>query len=84
MILFTYKDNLKQNIQHFLENGDPELQELVAKCRNHYHCLNNTAASYRQFKELLGKIEEMVAENEGRINIKVKQYKISVVLHCHS
>uniref|UniRef100_A0A4W4G9E3 AIG1-type G domain-containing protein n=1 Tax=Electrophorus electricus TaxID=8005 RepID=A0A4W4G9E3_ELEEL len=66
MILFTYKDNLKQNIQHFLENGDPELRELVAKCRNHYHCLNNTAASYRQFKELLGKIEEMVAENEGR------------------
>lgn len=65
MILFTYKDNLKKDIRQFLEDGDPALRELVARCGNRYHCLNNTAPSYKQFKEFIMKVEKMVRDNSG-------------------
>lgn len=65
MILFTYKDNLKKNIRQFLQDGDPALRELVARCGNRYHCLNNKAPSYKQFKEFMEKVEHMVRDNKG-------------------
>lgn len=65
MVLFTYKDNLKKDIRQFLQDGDPALRELVARCGNRYHCLNNKAPSYKQFKEFIMKVEKMVRNNAG-------------------
>ncbi|MCJ8749379.1 hypothetical protein PDJAM_G00175450 [Pangasius djambal] len=69
MILFTCKDELekkKQTIEQYLEDGDPELKALVESCGNRFYCVNNNdAASYTQFKDLLGQIESMVAQNKG-------------------
>ncbi|KAK3508113.1 hypothetical protein QTP70_014517, partial [Hemibagrus guttatus] len=65
MILFTYKDNLKKSVGQFLQDGDPALRELVARCGNRYHCLNNKAPSYKQFKQLMVKVEQMVRDNKG-------------------
>ncbi|XP_047672200.1 GTPase IMAP family member 8-like isoform X1 [Tachysurus fulvidraco] len=65
MILFTYKDNMKQSISQFLQDGDPALRDLVARCGNRYYCLNNKAPSYRQFKEFMEKVEQMVHDNDG-------------------
>lgn len=69
MILFTCKDELekkKQTIQQYLDDGNPELKALVESCGNRFYCINNNADSYTQFKELMGEIESMVAENKGR------------------
>lgn len=68
MILFTCQDELekkKQTIEQYLENGDPELKAPVESCGNRFYYVNNNEASYTQFKDLMGKIESMVTENEG-------------------
>ncbi|XP_073799874.1 GTPase IMAP family member 7-like isoform X2 [Danio rerio] len=68
MILFTYKDQLeKENktIEQFLQDSDPDLKELVESCGKRFFCLDNNSASFPQFKDLIGKVEEMVEENEG-------------------
>lgn len=65
MILFTYKDNLKKNIRQFLQDGDPTLRQLVARCGNRYYCLNNKTPSYKQFKKFISKVEKMVHDNAG-------------------
>ncbi|KAB5517572.1 hypothetical protein PHYPO_G00168700 [Pangasianodon hypophthalmus] len=68
MILFTCKDELekkKQTIEQYLKDGDPELKALVESCGNRFYCVNNNAASYTQFKDLMGKIESLVAQNKG-------------------
>lgn len=65
MILFTYKDNLKKSIKQFLQDGDPALRELVESCGNRYHCLNNKASSYKQFKGFMEKVQQMERDNEG-------------------
>ncbi|XP_036418114.1 GTPase IMAP family member 8-like [Colossoma macropomum] len=69
MILFTCKDELekkKQTIQQYLEKCDPDLKALLESCGNRFYSLNNNASSYPQFKDLMGKIESMVAKNEGK------------------
>ncbi|XP_026771727.3 GTPase IMAP family member 8 [Pangasianodon hypophthalmus] len=68
MILFTCKDELekkKQTIEQYLKDGDPELKALVESCGNRFYCVNNNASSYTQFKDLMGKIESLVAQNKG-------------------
>lgn len=68
MIVFTHKDQLekqKLTINDFLQNCDPELQNLVKSCKNRVFCLNNESARYPQFKSLLNDIEKMVSENGG-------------------
>ncbi|XP_053346475.1 uncharacterized protein LOC128516187 [Clarias gariepinus] len=70
MILFTCKDELenkkpRKTIQQYLDEGDPELKALVESCGNRFYCVNNNASSYPQVRDLMGKIELMVAENEG-------------------
>ncbi len=68
MIVFTHKDKLdqeKKTIEDYLQNADPDLQSLVHSCGNRFFCLNNTSASFPQFKELISNIEVMVAENRG-------------------
>ncbi|XP_058260698.1 uncharacterized protein LOC131362590 [Hemibagrus wyckioides] len=69
MIVFTCKDELEQKnqtIQQYIENGDPELKTLVESCGNRFYCLNNNVSNYTLFKEFMGKIESVVAENEGK------------------
>ncbi|XP_052394287.1 GTPase IMAP family member 4 [Carassius gibelio] len=65
MLIFTHKDQLdkKQTIEQYLEKGDPDLKELVESCGNRFFCLDNKSASFPQFKDLISKIETMVAEN---------------------
>ncbi|XP_059415115.1 GTPase IMAP family member 4-like [Carassius carassius] len=65
MLIFTHKDQLdkKQTIEQYLEKGDPALKELVESCGNRFFCLDNKSASFPQFKDLISKIETMVAEN---------------------
>ncbi|KAK7175580.1 hypothetical protein R3I93_002489 [Phoxinus phoxinus] len=71
MILFTHKDQLEKNnttIEEFLQNGDPDLKNLVESCGNRFLCLDNGSASFPQFKDLLSKIEKMMEENGHFIN----------------
>ncbi|KAL7826757.1 hypothetical protein AOLI_G00319660 [Acnodon oligacanthus] len=68
MILFTGKDELdkeKQTIQQYLEKCDQDLKALLESCGNRFYFLNNNAESFPQFKDLMGKIESIVAENKG-------------------
>ncbi|MBN3276334.1 GIMA4 GTPase, partial [Polyodon spathula] len=65
MLLFTHEDKLDKNhtIEEFIK-GDKDLQQLVLKCGDRYHTFNNKKRSNRaQVRNLLGKIEAMVAEN---------------------
>ncbi|KAG1928646.1 immune-associated nucleotide-binding protein 9-like [Pimephales promelas] len=68
MIIFTHKDELEKKyktIEEFLKDCDPNLKELVNSCGNRFVCVDNESASYTQVKDLIGKIEKMVAENGG-------------------
>ncbi|KAB5513454.1 hypothetical protein PHYPO_G00249300 [Pangasianodon hypophthalmus] len=62
MILFTVSDELqKKNIEEFIQSGDQEVQRLVEKCGNRFHCLNiKESGDGSQVSELLEKIEKMV------------------------
>ncbi|XP_059425861.1 GTPase IMAP family member 8-like [Carassius carassius] len=68
MIIFTHKDQLdkdKKTIEDYLQDADPDLQSLVHSCGRRFFCLNNSFPSFPQFKNLISKIEMMVAENKG-------------------
>ncbi|KAI4890920.1 hypothetical protein NFI96_007189 [Prochilodus magdalenae] len=41
MILFTVTDEVQEkNIEEFIQSGNQEIQRLVEKCGNRFHCLN--------------------------------------------
>ncbi|XP_073687665.1 GTPase IMAP family member 8-like [Garra rufa] len=67
IVLFTCGDSLLDtSIEQYIESEGQDLQWLVDKCGNRYHVLNNKNRSdHTQIKELLEKIEETVAENNG-------------------
>ncbi|XP_058874936.1 plectin-like [Acipenser ruthenus] len=67
MILFTYGDDLRgRTIEQHIEEAGEELQQLVEKCWNRYHVLNNWNRSNRtQVTQLLDKIDNMVKGNGG-------------------
>ncbi|XP_060768393.1 trichohyalin-like [Neoarius graeffei] len=62
MIIFSVTDELqKKNIEEFIQSGDQEVQRLVEKCGNRFHCLNiKESGDGSQVLELLEKIEQMI------------------------
>ncbi|KAF4094887.1 hypothetical protein G5714_023965 [Onychostoma macrolepis] len=78
IVLFTCGDSLLDtSIEQHIESEGQDLQWLLDKCGNRYHVLNNQNRSdHTQIKELLEKIEETVAQNNGchfEINRKLLQ-----------
>uniref|UniRef100_A0A8C1KFR7 AIG1-type G domain-containing protein n=1 Tax=Cyprinus carpio TaxID=7962 RepID=A0A8C1KFR7_CYPCA len=78
IVLFTCGDSLLDtSIEQHIESEGQDLQWLLDKCGNRYHVLNNQKRSDdTQIKELLEKIEETVAQNNGchfEINRKLLQ-----------
>uniref|UniRef100_A0A8C1KB94 AIG1-type G domain-containing protein n=1 Tax=Cyprinus carpio TaxID=7962 RepID=A0A8C1KB94_CYPCA len=67
IVLFTRGDSLSdKSIEQHIESEGQDLQWLLDKCGNRYHVLNNQNRSdHTQIKELLEKIEETVAQNNG-------------------
>ncbi|XP_057182812.1 interaptin-like isoform X1 [Triplophysa rosa] len=70
LVLFTVTDEEQEkNIEDFVQSGNQEIQRLVEKCGNRFHCLNiHQSEDGSQVSELLEKIEKMV---EG--NTKIQQ-----------
>ncbi|RXM91377.1 GTPase IMAP family member 4 [Acipenser ruthenus] len=66
-ILFTRGDYLRDwTIEQYIEEAGEEFQQLVGKCGNRYHVLNNKNRSDQsQVTQLLHKIDTMVKENNG-------------------
>ncbi|KAM9440434.1 uncharacterized protein Hap1MRO34_025662 [Clarias gariepinus] len=62
MIIFSVTEELqKKNIEEFIQSGDQEVQRLVEKCGNRFHCLNiKESGDGSQVSELLENIEKMV------------------------
>nr|XP_021326288.1 GTPase IMAP family member 8-like isoform X2 [Danio rerio] len=66
IVLFTRGDSLSDtSIEQHIESEGQELQWLLDKCGNRYHVLNNNSRDHTQIKQLLEKIEETVAQNNG-------------------
>ncbi|KAL0155952.1 hypothetical protein M9458_050230, partial [Cirrhinus mrigala] len=67
IVLFTRGDYLLDtSIEQHIESEGQDLQWLLDKCGNRYHVLNNKNRSDdTQIKELLEKIEQTVAQNNG-------------------
>ncbi|XP_072516646.1 uncharacterized protein [Salminus brasiliensis] len=68
VILFTVTDeDQEKNIEEFVQSGNQEVQRLVEKCRNRFHCLNiKEGGDGSQISELLEKIEKMVEGNREK------------------
>lgn len=69
MVLFTYGDKLAdKSIEEHIEGEHSALRWLVDMCENKYHVVNNMKKTdMGQVTELFEKIEEMVADNSGRL-----------------
>ncbi|XP_036416609.1 GTPase IMAP family member 9-like [Colossoma macropomum] len=68
MILFTVTDEVQEkNIEEFIQSGNQEVQRLVEKCGNRFHCLSiKESGDGSQISELLEKIEKMVEGNREK------------------
>ncbi|XP_063061258.1 uncharacterized protein LOC134454272 [Engraulis encrasicolus] len=65
MVLFTHGDLLgNTSIEQYIQK-ESALHTLVEKCGNRYHVINNEIRNDGEITELLAKIEEMVAGNDG-------------------
>uniref|UniRef100_A0A671YVU5 AIG1-type G domain-containing protein n=1 Tax=Sparus aurata TaxID=8175 RepID=A0A671YVU5_SPAAU len=64
IVLFTYGDTLgEKTVEQHIESEGKPLRWLIEKCGNRYHVLNNMSTDDYQVRELLEKMEEMVAGN---------------------
>ncbi|XP_048013793.1 GTPase IMAP family member 8-like [Megalobrama amblycephala] len=81
IVLFTRGDSLLDtSIEQHIESEGQDLQRLLDKCGNRYHVLNNhNRSDNTQIKELLEKIEETVAQNNGPFRRKSSPIKIQKV-----
>ncbi|KAL6463357.1 hypothetical protein MHYP_G00277480 [Metynnis hypsauchen] len=68
MILFTVTDEAQEkNIEEFIPSENQEVQRLVEKCGNKFHCLSiKESGDGSQTSELLEKIEKMVEGNREK------------------
>ncbi|XP_066518170.1 golgin subfamily A member 6-like protein 22 [Hoplias malabaricus] len=68
MILFTVTDeDQEKKLEEFVQSGNQEVQSLVEKCGNGFHCLNiKESGEGSQVSELLEKIEKMVEGNREK------------------
>ncbi|KAL7838673.1 hypothetical protein AOLI_G00270770 [Acnodon oligacanthus] len=68
MILFTVTDDVQEkNIEEFIQSENQEVQRLVEKCGNRFHCLSiKESGDGSQTSELLEKIEKMVEGNREK------------------
>ncbi|XP_053532900.1 uncharacterized protein LOC108259935 isoform X2 [Ictalurus punctatus] len=69
MIIFSVTDELqKKKIEEFIQSGNQEVQKLVEKCGNRFHCLNiKESGDGSQVSELLEEIEKMVEEEKNEL-----------------
>ncbi|KAM7387266.1 hypothetical protein PAMA_009743 [Pampus argenteus] len=66
IVLFSFGDWLEgTTAEQYIESEGEPLQWLVERCGNRYHVLNNKMKDGFQVRELIGKIEEMVAGSDG-------------------
>ncbi|XP_050957896.1 GTPase IMAP family member 8-like [Labeo rohita] len=76
MVLFTRGDELDDldeplTIDEYLQSKDhADLQQLVTKCGEKFHCFNNKKQVKGQVEELLHKIEEMMIKNRGKFTME--------------
>ncbi|XP_066509479.1 uncharacterized protein [Hoplias malabaricus] len=68
MILFTITDeDQEKKLEEFVQSGNQEVQSLVEKCGNRFHCLNiKERGEGSQVSELLEEIEKMVEGNREK------------------
>ncbi|KAL6463319.1 hypothetical protein MHYP_G00277100 [Metynnis hypsauchen] len=84
MILFTVTDEAQEkSSEEFIQSGNQEVQRLVKKCGNRFHCLSiKESGDGSQTSELLEKIEKMMEENREKFYSiaapSIKMYGISI------
>ncbi|KAM9500564.1 uncharacterized protein Hap1MRO34_004081 isoform 3-T3 [Clarias gariepinus] len=69
MLLFTRSNLLhsSEGLEGYLKGNGKPFQSLVEKCKHRYHVINNHAQNdFKQVRELLEKIEQMVQKNNGQ------------------
>ncbi|XP_062373181.1 GTPase IMAP family member 8-like [Sardina pilchardus] len=71
IIVFTYGDWLgERSVEEYIESEGNKLKWLMEKCGNRYHILNcydNRESRLSQVSELLGKVDEMIVRNRGKV-----------------
>ncbi|XP_041919885.1 GTPase IMAP family member 7-like isoform X2 [Alosa sapidissima] len=67
IILFTQDDQAEPDIDRQLREAGPELQSILKKVENRFHCLHNNHVDDRsQVLDLLEMVEKMVDANSGQ------------------
>ncbi|XP_041919049.1 cytochrome P450 2M1-like [Alosa sapidissima] len=67
IILFTQDDQAEPDIDRQLREAGPELQSILKKVENRFHCLHNNQVDDRsQVLDLLEMVEKMVDANSGQ------------------
>ncbi|XP_062297424.1 GTPase IMAP family member 7-like [Scomber scombrus] len=66
IVLFTRREELKDiTIQEYVYEGSPDLRRVIQSCGDRFHFFDNTNKDRNQMVELIKKIDDMVAGNDG-------------------